>query len=278
MHRARLRAAVAVLASVVAFGVPTQPHAIAAPAAHRTTYTHGFDLSWPQCRGAAARSMPAGRPAYVILGLTHGTGHTVNPCLRSQLRWAGMHGSMVGGYLVASYPTHRQRAHSGRGLFGRCRRRLLCRLRNDGAGQVHDAFATLRRMHMRSPMLWLDVEFRHQQPWTHNHRRNRAVLEGMVRALRHHHKRFGVYTTGYMWHVIAGRYRLDVPQWLPSGRARASRTKPMCRQTATGGVTWLVQYTLRLDQDLTCPVLGAERSHLSGADVRPLLARIVARV
>jgi hypothetical protein len=100
----------------------------------------------------------------------------------------------------------------------------------------------------------------------------------MVRALRHHHKRFGVYTTGYMWHVIAGRYRLDVPQWLPSGHARARGTKPMCRRTATGGVTWLVQYTMRLDQDLTCPVLAATVSHLSGGHHRSLLARIVARV
>ncbi|HWA65084.1 MAG TPA: hypothetical protein VG899_01775 [Mycobacteriales bacterium] len=278
MHRARIRAAVAVLASVVAFGVPGPQTATAAPAARSFSYTHGYDVSWPQCNGRSARSMPAGRPAYVILGLTHGTGHTVNPCLRSQLRWAGMHGALVGGYLVASYPTHRQRAQSGRGLYGRCHRRLLCRLRNDGAGQVHDALSTMRRMHMRSPMVWLDVEFRHQQPWTRNHRRNRAVLEGMVRALHHNHRRFGVYTTGYMWRVIAGRYRLDVPQWLPSGRAGASRTKPMCRQTATGGITWLVQYTARLDQDLTCPVLGALNSHLRGAGSRSLLTRIVARV
>jgi hypothetical protein len=278
MHRARFRAAVALLASVVAFGVPGQGGAAAAPSSYSSAYTHGFDLSWPQCRGHDARSMPAGRPAYVILGLTHGTGHTVNPCLRSQLRWAGMHGAMVGGYLVASYPTRWQRAHSARGLFGRCHRRLLCRLRNDGAGQVHDALATMHRMHMHAPMVWLDVEFRHQQPWTRNHRRNRAVLEGMVRALRHRHKRFGVYTTGYMWHVIAGSYRLDVPQWLPSGRALARRTKPMCRRTATGGVTWLVQYTLRLDQDLTCPALSAPRSHLHGRHQRSLLARIVARV
>lgn len=274
MRRARFRAAVALLASAVAFGVSGQPAAIAAA----STYTHGYDVSWPQCRGGEARSMPAGRPQYVILGLTHGTGHTVNPCLRSQLRWAGMHGAKVGGYLVASYPTHRERARAGRGLYGRCHRRLLCRLRNDGAGQVHDALATMRRMHMHSPMVWLDVEFRHQQPWTRSRSRNRAVIEGMVRALHHRHKRFGVYTTGYMWRYIVGRYRLDVPQWLPSGHPRARGTKPMCRRTATGGVTWLVQYTRRLDQDLTCPVLDATRSHVHGLGHGFLLSKIVARV
>jgi hypothetical protein len=274
MHRARLRVAVALLATVVAFGASAQPAAIAAS----SPYTHGFDLSWPQCRGHSLGSVPSGSPQYVILGLTHGTGHTVNPCLPAQLRWAGMHGALVGGYLVASYPTRWQRAHSARGLFGRCHRRLLCRLRNDGAGQVHDALATMRRTHMHSPMLWLDVEFRHQQPWTHNRRRNRAVLEGMVRAMHHNHRRFGVYTTGYMWHVIAGRYRLDVPQWLPSGHARPRGTKPMCRQTATGGATWLVQYTLRLDQDLVCPALWASRDHAHGATAATVLSQIVARV
>jgi hypothetical protein len=221
--------------------------------------------------------MPSGRPRYLILGLTHGTGHTVNPCLRSQLRWAGMHGSWVGGYLVASYPTHRERLASWHGLFGRCHRHLLCRLRNDGAGQVHDALATLHRVHMRSPMVWLDVEFRHQQPWTRNHTRNRAVLEGMVAALHRRHVPFGVYTTSYMWHYIAGGYRLNVPQWLPSGRASARRTKPMCRQTATGGATWLVQYTMRLDQDLTCPALDGSRAHLH-AGSSSWLSKIVARV
>jgi hypothetical protein len=43
-------------------------------------------------------------------------------------------------------------------------------------------------------------------------------------------------------------------------------------------VTWLVQYTLRLDQDLTCPALAATVSHLRGGHHRSLLARIVARV
>jgi hypothetical protein len=260
MHRARIRAADATLAALAAFTGAGQPAASAAP----TTYTHGYDVSWPQCHRGEARSMPSGHPAYVILGLTDGSGHTVNPCLRSQLSWARGHRAKVGGYLVASYPSRWQRARAGRGLYGRCHHHVLCRLRNDGARQVSDAFATMRRDHMHVPMVWLDVEFRSYRPWTRSHSRNRAVIEGIVRGMHHHHKRFGIYTTGYMWHAIVGRYQLRVPQWLPAGHTSARRTKPMCRHSATGGPTWLVQYTHRLDEDLTCPVLDPARNHEHG--------------
>src|SRR5436305_15222241 len=67
----------------------------------------------------------------------------------------------------------------------------------------------------------------------------------------------GVYTTSYMWHAIVGGYRLNVPNWLPVGHGDGPRALGMCRTTATGGVTWLVQYTRSLDHDLTCPVLNA---------------------
>jgi hypothetical protein len=108
-------------------------------------------------------------------------------------------------------------------------------------------------------MVWVDVEFRGYHPWTHNRFRNAAVIRGVVASLRHHHVPFGVYTTSYMWHEIVGRYRLHVPNWLPAGEARARAAKRMCRQTATGGRTWLVQYTHALDENLTCPVLNPVR-------------------
>jgi hypothetical protein len=226
-----------------------------APAAVDTTWTHGYDVSWPQCSGTSARNMPSNDPAYAILGLTDGAGHTVNPCLGSQLAWAQEHGVQVGAYLVPSYPTSAQRAVAEVGIFGVCGQSVICRLRNDGAAQAADAVATMHNTGMRAPMVWLDVEFRHFRPWSSSNARNRAVLSGAVAQLRRLHVKFGVYTTSLMWHDIAGNYRLDVPQWLPSGNGSAKRTKPMCEQTATGGPTWIVQYTRGLDQDLTCPAL-----------------------
>ncbi len=270
MRPARSWAAlVSLIIGLTTFGVAGEPAASAAG----STYTHGFDISWPQCHGRHASHLPGGRQRYVILGLTNGTGHTVNPCLRSQLRWAHAHRAKVGGYVVGSFPSRRQRLRAGR--LAHCGGKVMCRLLHDGANQATDALRTLRRMHMRSPMLWLDIEFRSTHSWLRHKAYNRAVVEGMVMRLRRAHKRLGVYTTGYMWHHIVGHYRLDVPQWLPSGRASARRTKPMCRQTATGGQTWLVQYTRRLDEDLTCPVMDATRAHIHGGHGF-LLSRIVA--
>jgi hypothetical protein len=260
MRPARLRAAVVTLVTVLsAVGVAGELAATAAPS---TTYTHGYDISWPQCRGHHAHRVPHGRAHYVILGLTHGTGHTKNPCLRDQLRWARHHHAKTGCYIVGSYPSHRQMRVAGH--IGRCHGRTLCQLRTDGARQALDGLRTLHRMHMRSPMLWLDIEFRSTHGWHKSNRHNRAVVQGMVHALRNNHKRFGVYTTSYMWHAIVGHHRLRVPQWLPSGTGSAHRTKHMCRKTATGGRTWLVQYTRHLDENLTCPLLDPTRNHLRG--------------
>lgn len=251
---AALAAAVALL---TALGVAAAGHAPAAP--RRTTFTHGFDVSWPQCHGTGATHMPSTVPAYLILGVTYGSGDTANPCLAGQLAWARERNVPVGAYLVPSYPTRYQRAVAGRGPFGNCatsKQPKWCRLRNAGAQQAASAVAVMREANVPAPMMWLDVEFRSVEPWHHHdHLSNRAVLQGVVRGMHQAHVPFGVYTTSYMWHAIAGHYVLDVPQWLPSGTGRPRAAQAMCRETATGGPTWLVQYTKRLDNDLTCPVL-----------------------
>lgn len=242
-------AALSGLAIGVALGHPSTPLA--------QSGTHGFDVSWPQCDGGAAHHMPAGRPPYVILGLTHGTGHSTNPCLRDQLGWARSHGVRVGGYLVASYPDRAQRRLAGNGVYGACGSSQRCRLHNDGAAQAKDALATMRSAGLAAPLVWIDVEFRHVHPWSQHNHANAAVIEGIVRGLRAANMPLGVYTTSHMWRDIVGRYRLDIPNWLPSGDGQPRHALSMCHATATGGVAWLVQYTRSLDSDLTCPALDA---------------------
>src|SRR4051794_18460250 len=136
-----------------------------------TTYSHGYDISWPQCSssgdGSRAATLPApASSAFVILGLTHGMGHTANPCLGAQLSWAASHHVPVGAYLVPSYPTSRQLAAASSGPFGRCGSGTVCRLRNDGARQAADALAVMHRAKVPAPMVWVDVEFRHVHPWS----------------------------------------------------------------------------------------------------------------
>ncbi|HEU5034526.1 MAG TPA: peptidoglycan-binding protein [Mycobacteriales bacterium] len=247
----RRAAAWAAVLTVLALLVPTS-------SARSTTWTHGFDVSWPQCQGAHAGHLPAGAPAYVVLGLTHGAGHTANPCFGEQLTWARSRGALVGAYLVPSYPTGRQREAATTGPFGVCTT-LQCRLRNDGAAQAIDALEVMHAAGASVPMVWVDVEFRSHPTWSRHDDRNRAVLQGVFRALREARIRFGVYTTAYMWQHLTGGWQVRVPNWLPAGNGSAATARSRCRKTATGGPTWLVQYTREWDEDLTCPVMDATR-------------------
>jgi hypothetical protein len=221
-----------------------------------TTWTHGYDVSWPQCSGAAARHLPSSSPRFVVLGLTHGAGHTANPCLPAQLAWARQRGAAVSAYLVPSYPTKSQRRAAATGPYGSCGTRS-CRLHNDGAAQAADAVSVMTRAGLPVPMVWVDVEFRSDPAWPHAPARNRAVLEGVFRGLRDAGLRYGIYTTSYMWSHIAGSWRVHVPNWLPSGNGRSTDAKAHCRATGSGGRTWLVQYTREWDENLTCPAMDA---------------------
>jgi hypothetical protein len=203
-------------------------------------------------------TLPAASPTYVVLGLTHGAGHTANPCFGEQLGWARSRGARVGAYLVPSYPTAHQRAAAATGAFGVCTS-LSCRLRNDGAAQAVDALEVMRSTGVAVPMVWVDVEFRSHPSWSRHDDRNRAVLQGVFHALREARVAFGIYTTTYMWQHLTGGWQVHVPNWLPAGNGSPATAKSRCRQSATGGPTWLVQYTRQWDEDLTCPAMDATR-------------------
>ena len=230
-----------------------------------TTYTHGYDVSWPQCSGhgdgTAARSMPSSGARYLILGLTHGAGHTVNPCLAAQLAWARSHDVPVGAYLVPSYPTRAQLAAASTGPYGACGDDTACRLGNDGARQAGDALATMQQRGVPAPMVWVDVEFRNTHPWSKDHGANHQVLAGVLTGLDQAHMPYGVYTTSYMWSHIVGDWKVNAPNWLPVGSDSISDAKAKCGSTGTGGNTWLAQYTRHFDENLTCPAMDATPGH-----------------
>lgn len=260
--RAGLRSALlsaALLAAAVTVGIETH-----APAAGRTTYTHGMDVSWPQCAGAATGHMPGWSPSYLILGLTDGAGDTANPCLAAQFAWAKERQVPVGAYLVPSFPTPRELAAAGQGLYGDCPHDSAprtCRLHNAGVAMAADAIAVMHQAGVPAPMVWLDVEFRSGAARWRHHPANLAVIKGVVRGMHHAGVRFGVYSTSLMWHDIVGNYRLNVPNWLPAGSGRPHDAEQRCETSATGGPTWIAQYTRSLDNDITCPVMDVVPGH-----------------
>lgn len=248
------------MAALVTAAASTATHASSSAS---TTYTHGYDVSWPQCSnsgdGSAAAHMPSGSGAtYVILGLTHGAGHTVNPCLAAQLSWAKAHHVMVGAYLLPSYPTAAQLARAGSGPYGNCRANdVACRAGNDGAKQAMEALTTMRKAGLPAPMVWVDVEFRHKYKWSQNHSVNARVVEGAINRLKLGGVAVGVYTTSYMWAHIVGSYRVNLPNWLPAGDGKVADAEAKCKTTGTGGATWIGQYTRTFDENVTCPVMDA---------------------
>ena len=225
-----------------------------------TTYTHGYDISWPQCDGSRASSLPGSGATYAILGLTHGAGHTRNPCLAGQVAWAKAHHVLVGAYLVPSYPTPREQADASAGPAGNCGD-AACRRENDGAKQAADALEVMKDAGLPAPMVWVDVEFRHYRSWSKSASANADVIRGVFLGLEAAHMPYGVYTTSYMWKKIVGSWRVDVPNWLPGGSGRSADAEKVCRATGTGGTTWLGQYTRHFDEDLTCPAMDATPGH-----------------
>lgn len=246
-------AAAALVVGAVAFAAALLLGSSTVPIAAKGA--HGYDVSWPQCSGSDARNMPPGAPPYVIFGLTDVADHSVNPCLDSQLAWARGHGVRVGAYLLATYPSKAQLSEASAGLYGDCGVSTLCRLRNDGAAQAAQAVATMAKAGAQAPRIWLDVEVRQANPWSTKTRRNVALLKGLVRGLRAARVATGVYSTSSQWQQIAGQFKLAVPNWLPVGEDTSQDAELLCSASATGGVTWLVQYTQTLDSDLTCPPL-----------------------
>lgn len=259
MHRRYVTCAVT--AALIATATAASIHASSAT----TTYTHGYDVSWPQCsndgNGPKAAHMPSGG-TYVILGLTHGAGHTVNPCLGAQLNWAKANDVMVGAYLVPSYPTRAQLDRAGSGPSGGCGvNDTACRAGNDGAKQATEALNTMHKAGVPAPMVWVDVEFRHKFPWSKNQSINARVVQGVINQLKASHVGVGVYTTSYMWQHIVGDYRVNLPNWLPAGDGKVADAETKCRTTGSGGTTWIGQYTRTFDENVTCPVMDATPGH-----------------
>ena len=225
--------------------------------------TRGFDISYPQC-GAA---YPA-NPAFRIVGVNGGKVFSANPCLSSQLTWAG----------GASGQLYANTGNPGPALSsfwprGQTTPRFCDSANPDTADCAFDygynaakhsfetAVAAYQALGLTaSPSgatWWLDVET--SNSWRSDVALNVAALQGEVAYLRDVAgvARLGFYSTTVQWNQITGGTKVfaPAPSW-GAGSPSEKAAKSLCATTTTsftGGRLALVQYPYAgFDADLAC--------------------------
>ena len=241
---------------------------IALPAEAATSAGPGNDVSWPQC----GKPLPNGQ-TFGIVGVNNGLANNTNPCLKTQLTWAGTSKGGTGQPLVALYvntgnpgkaaswwPT--SNSYGGTTVanpYGQCTSGAYdeaCSYMYGYAKAYDDA--TIRGITgPASYMWWLDVETGNS--WSTDTGANRADLEGMVAFFASIGAKTGLYSTRMQFGQIAGTvpsssnlYRL--PSWLAGARSLTGAKRSCSDAPLTGGgeVT-LTQYVSgSLDYDHSC--------------------------
>jgi hypothetical protein len=240
----------------------------AVPAQAAATPGSGNDVSWPQC----GKPLPKGQ-TFGVVGVNNGLANTTNPCLATQLTWAGTSTGGTGQPRVALYvntgnpgaagswwPT--SNSYGGTAVanpYGDCTAGSYgpaCSYMYGYAKASDDA--TMRGINNPASYLWwLDVETGNS--WSADTLANRADLEGMAAYFTSIGARTGLYSTRTQWDQIAGTvpsssnlYRL--PSWLAGARSLAA-AKRMCGDAplTTGGRVTLTQYVSGgFDYDYSC--------------------------
>jgi hypothetical protein len=235
--------------------------AFAAKPAAKPVQSRGYDISWPQC-GA---TLPA-KPAFGIIGVNKGLVFSANPCLASEIHWAGDAAAQLyantgnpGPALSSHWPTGQT---SPRACDVANPDTADCAFDygwNAAADSWADAGSAYRSLGLTGTpsgtTWWLDVET--SNSWRSDTSLNVAALQGEVDYLTGtaHVVKLGIYSTSYQWGVIAGgsqafnAYR----SWV-AGVGSLKNAQSHCGGSGfTGGGVSLAQYAWNgFDADLIC--------------------------
>lgn len=241
---------------------------VSLPAEAATTAGPGNDVSWPQC----GKALPKGQ-TFGIVGVNNGLANTTNPCLSTQLTWAGTSRGGTGQPLVALYVNTANPGASGSwwpasntyggttvaNPYGECTGRsygAACSYMY-GYAKAYDN-ATIRGVtNPASYMWWLDVETGNS--WSTDTLANRADLEGMAAYFASIGARTGLYSTRSQWDQIVGAVPSSsslytLPSWLAGARSLAlAKRKCADAPLTAGGTVTLTQYVSgTFDYDHSC--------------------------
>jgi len=204
----------------------------------------GFDISWPQC------GSPLPGPQVVApVGVNNGSAFTLNPCLSSEVAWAG---SSLTLYTNLNSPTpHTDPSQWYSGPAGTCTE-LGCASWNYGYKSAQWAMRAARDAGASSKTWWLDVE--KSNIWSPNTEANDDVVSGAIAAVRQAGAQPAVYATALQWQEIAGGWTPGVPVWFPIGNTPAPPASFCSPTSFAGGPVYMVQSLpgSPYDQDYTC--------------------------
>jgi len=232
--------------------------AVAAPASASRAHApgvaaYGNDISWPQCPSSqGGYDLPGPTPgaSFAVLGLTDGSSFRANPCIGREVRAVTSRHLWAGAYAISTYPTSAELArYGGTGT-------VTERLRRAGAAQAAFNLATMARVGLQPPMVWIDVEPRTKSPWSASAAGNNAVIDGVIARYRAAGVRAGIYSYDKAWKKITGGRALPgVAAWVPVGHTGRAVAAARCAVPSFAGTKpLLTQWTDGVrDHNLTCP-------------------------
>jgi len=249
-----IRPMIASAALVVTLIVAT-PLAVAAPT------TRGYDISWPQCGSAYPTNS-----AFGIVGVNEGIVFSANPCLASEVTWAG--GAKAQLYANTGNPGPALSSHwpSGQASPRWCDPASTdtadCAF-DYGYNAAQDSFAdavaafSANRL-TGSPAAsawWLDVET--SNSWRSNVSLNVAALQGEAYYFTSVARvaKLGIYSTQYQWNQITGGSKAFAANrgWVAGVGSQKNALSHCGGAGFTGGGVELAQYAFSgFDADLIC--------------------------
>jgi hypothetical protein len=233
------------------------------PTPRHTGHTFGADFSWPQCpkgmgipeKRSEGAPMPTDAARFVVVGLTNGPSFVANPCLESQLAWVKERRLLAAAYAVVSYPDERTLSELGdKGPYAGTSK--LGALRNVGYQAALFNVDTMRRVGLRTPVVWIDVEPVTHFDWSLDVVANGAVVQGTARGYRDAGFRIGFYSIGSLWTKVVGSLRFGDPEWRPAGARGLAEALDRCGDdwSFQGGRGVLGQWVEDgRDRNVTCP-------------------------
>lgn len=222
--------------------------------------TRGYDISYPQCGG----SYPS-NPAFAIVGVNGGRVFSPNPCLASEIAWAGGASGQL--YINTGNPGP---ALSKFWPLGQTSPRFCDAANPDtadcafdyGYNAAADSYATAVAAYGELGLAgtpagtrwWLDVET--SNSWRDDVALNVAALQGEVAYLLEAGiTRIGFYSTQQQWNTITGGTLVfnAYPSWL-AGALSLKGAKDRCTRAAfTGNVIVYTQYPYQgFDANYAC--------------------------